>query len=510
MDSSRARSSFSFSGDTFTSLSTTDIVVFCSCLVALLVGSVAPLFFWLRRQQARRLGKYGRVVSMVLEGHQKACEAYAHLDDDAGDDLKEDAIRAAGALYLDAILQVYLKAFGEETLAGTDTACRVDQALMQYNREVGLGAALAVAFCCDADEVVPTLVSCIWEDCLGVEIDAGHRAVFFYDTGAVVHSGLRVGDRLVALNNEDVASLTTDAIHRQLQCPGRATFQRDNLGGDARSVVVCSRCASKNSIEDSCLFFKCYSCFAVAVPWNCLATAAPNHRTSSSKLFSWCRYSATANAVHSVLPEVSWEVSGLQSIPKHPMGFGTVDDPPQGCQHHTQVGAQCGLAAVNNLITNCDLPAVTVAQMVATSNRLGQAEIAIRDGKSSVEESGHQQLVSELYATEGGGHFDVQTLQLTFAERGFQMTYVVEESKAESLHDQDCLVGYIVHRKDPVSSIRDHWFVVRPHRGGSPRMLLQDSLYENVFQLTTLETQQLLSNLAPGSLFAVTYQQVVA
>lgn len=208
------------------------------------------------------------------------------------------------------------------------------------------------------------------------------------------------------------------------------------------------------------------------------------------------------------LQDLTWESCGLQQACKHPTGFGRASAVPSDCQHHQQVGATCGLAAVNNLITNCNAAAFDTAQMISISKRLGQAETAIRDGAQSVQEAGEEHDVAELYATSAGGHFDVQTLQLAFGEAGFQMSYVpvqkLQGQSVDALFDlQDGIAGYVVHRKDPLNPTMDHWFIVRRHAESPPCHFLQDSLYEQVFELTQVETLEFLFNLAPGALFSV-------
>jgi len=203
-----------------------------------------------------------------------------------------------------------------------------------------------------------------------------------------------------------------------------------------------------------------------------------------------------------------WEDSGLQNLGKHPLGFGQPCDAPDDCIHHTQSGATCGMAAVNNLITNCDRAGFDVQAMVAISEQLGQAEQAIRDGAQSVEEGGEQQQVNELYATAGGEHFDVQTLQLALLEVGFSMWYAPAEKLQQSstLFDyDDPVAGYILHRKDPVNNkFGDHWFALRRHGNDPGLLLLQDSLFPKPFELNELEAHQLLLSMPLGSLFVVT------
>eukprot|EP00929_Paragymnodinium_shiwhaense_P113688 TRINITY_DN81998_c0_g1_i1.p1 TRINITY_DN81998_c0_g1~~TRINITY_DN81998_c0_g1_i1.p1 ORF type:complete len:517 (+),score=85.33 TRINITY_DN81998_c0_g1_i1:119-1669(+) len=507
---SRSRRAFDLSPGSLEDLSIAEIVAVCCSLVLMLVSVALSLLFWIRRVRLRRLGPYGEAVRLIVEAHAKGRKAYGDSDGDARRSVprNETLMAEAGAMYREAIMHICSPAFSKAPATSTGNAVqRLDKILTAYNGEVGLGAAVALAFRTQSEEgTVGALLSCVWAEQLDAEVDETRSLVRLAESICVAESGIRVGDKLVTLNNDGVTEMSADTIHKQFASPGRATFQRD-AGGDANNIVVCSRCASRNTVEDACVFFKCYSCFAVVVPWDQFmqaaeATPKPQRFTCSSSSGSKAR----PKRLFPSLQDIDWETSGLGGVLKHPMGFGVAYDLPTDCQHHTQVGAQCGLAAVNNVLTNSGQAVVTAEQMVAISSRLGQAEIAIRDGTSSVEESGQQQSVAELYATSGGGHFDVQTLQMTFEELGFQMRYVMsaKPEEAQSFFDKEGLLGYIVHRKDPISPTRDHWFVVRPHGLAEVLFLLQDSLYEKVFKLTRTEVQQLLLNLPPGSLFAVT------
>merc|ERR1719310_1805361 len=120
---------------------------------------------------------------------------------------------------------------------------------------------------------------------------------------------------------------------------------------------------------------------------------------------SRCSRRAKSERTFPQLQDLSWEESGMQSVAKHPTGFGRACDVPEDCRHHLQVGATCGVAAFNNLMTNFGRPGVDAEYFIGISRRLGQAETAIRDGAQSVEEEGEEQDVSELYVTELGGHF---------------------------------------------------------------------------------------------------------
>jgi len=275
---------------------------------------------------------------------------------------------------------------------------------------------------------------------------------------------------------------------------------------------VCSRCATRNSVKETTHYFRCFSCLATSVSWQYVMTSSPGAAPSAPPAWArWRTQRVRPDRGYPCLQDLQWESSGLQHVCKHPTGFGRATDVPADCKHHQQVGATCGLAAVNNLITNCQAAAVSTEQMMNISKQLGQAETAIRDGVESVREAGEEHNVSELYATSSGGHFDVQTLQLAFGQAGFQMSYVpvqkLEDQSVSALFNlQEGITGYVVHRKDPMNPTMDHWFTIRQHTSGpSPRYFVQDSLYEKIFELTELEALEFLLNLAPGALFSVSH-----
>jgi len=325
---------------------------------------------------------------------------------------------------------------------------------------------------------------------------------------ATSKAGVLAGDQLVALNGEDTSSLSEDVLQAQLQASGRATFRRELGEGQQQSMFVCSRCKSCNSIsvERSPEFFNCHGCKTTALSLACLSQERPVRKPP---LGNRCCRRARKQPLRLKLQDISWEESGLQSLSKHPTGFGRfLEETPGDCRHHRQTGATCGVAAVNNVLTNCDMQGVTAEQMMVLSASLGQAESAIREGAESVEEAGAQHNVSELYATSEGGHFDLQTLQYAFHEFGhFRMWYVPKEMLVDTPHklfSQADLAGYVCHRRDPVDPKRDHWFVLRKHcKGKSEMYLLQDSLYDSIFSLTQVEAVQLCQLLGPGGVFAV-------
>lgn len=310
---------------------------------------------------------------------------------------------------------------------------------------------------------------------------------------------------MVTLNGEDPSVLEPEALQDQLRSAGNASFRRDDPDEQAK-VFVCSRCATGNTVAATGTSFRCFSCQATALAWDfmiapCEVVTLEKPRCRSRQVFPEKGYPQYHG--------LTWETCELRDAVKHTLGFGQACDPPQDCQHHKQVGATCGVAAVNNLITNCAAPAVDADHMIAIAASLGKAESAIRDGVQCVEEAGEEQQVEELYASATGGHFDVQTLQIAFDESGFSMWYVPPQKlqKPSTLFSrakgETELAGYVVHRKDPLNARRDHWFVLRQHGVKRKRYLLQDSLFEKVFELTSVEAHHLLLYLPPGALFAV-------
>mmetsp|Transcript_54406 Transcript_54406/g.117752 ORF Transcript_54406/g.117752 Transcript_54406/m.117752 type:complete len:523 (+) Transcript_54406:38-1606(+) len=393
-----------------------------------------------------------------------------------------------------------------------DAVAKVDQIIIAYNGAVHLGLALSIGFPSQSEEPVPTLIPISYTKGLGAELDE-HLVVKVCDHGPAARLGLQVGDQLVALNGEDITTFSLEFIQEQLALAGRASFRRRDGDSDRKALLTCSRCGCGNSVAEPSTIFRCFSCCATAVPWSCLTTPVkPQGGTFPLRRLRFFRDSNLQG--HLGLKDVTWEDSGLAPAQKHPTGFGAPRDVPGDCQHHTQVGATCGVAAVNNLITNSGAASVDAEHLMQISSRLGQAETAIREGVASVEEAGEQQQVSELYST-SVGNFDVQTLQIAFDEAGFNMWYMPPQQlkQPSALWSKSDLVGYVVHRRDPMNPRLDHWFVLRAHAGASGtvkrRFLLHDSLFEVVFELTAIEAHQLLVHQPTGSLFAVSQRAAI-
>jgi len=295
-------------------------------------------------------------------------------------------------------------------------------------------------------------------------------------------------------------------------------------------IRVCNACCGRSKVpEEASGAFRCFSCNATMVPWDTLvaAPAAEGEGAAASASAAAPRDKARHPVLLPLegLLDLAWEDASLETLSKHPSGCGRLAELPPGCKHHGQVGATCGMAAVNNLITNLGLEAIDGARMLAISARLGAAEANLRGGEDRVQEAGEERAVAELYAATDGGHFDVQTLQIAFEEAGLRMAYMqpgrakhaaalLEAPQAAAwpclarlsrLGDGgDRVVGYVVHWRDELNNARDHWFIVRPHGDGKNRaILLQDSLYERIFALTSAEANRLLTTLPPGALFAV-------
>lgn len=469
-------------------------------LVILLVALI--LLYKLRVLNDQAGGRFRKVVRAVLQGHELA---------------RESDPEAAASMYRTALLHVCHSAFAAENSSAPKAdaesgsggagaaAVEADKALTVYNSMVGLGTSLAFALPSETSTVPPKLLSLTWERGLDAEVE-NHRVVKVSDGGNAAEAGLKEGDRLVLLNGEDASVFLPEALQQQLQAEGSASFQRDDVEEQCK-VFLCCRCANGNTIAESAQSFRCFSCQATVVAWDYII--APS-KTAEPKNSPFRNARVWPEEGYPQYQGLTWENCELNSAIKHPLGFGKACDVPEDCQHHKQVGATCGVAAVNNLITNCSAPAVDAEHLMAISKSLGQAEAAIRDGAESVEEAGEQQQVSELYASSTGGHFDVQTLQIAFDEAGFNMWYVPAQKvqKPASLfeHAKDSeLAGYVLHRKDPLNPRRDHWFVLRRH-GAKKRnyqYLVQDSLFEKVFDLTCLEAHHLLIHMPPGALFAV-------
>mmetsp|Transcript_63053 Transcript_63053/g.133092 ORF Transcript_63053/g.133092 Transcript_63053/m.133092 type:complete len:604 (+) Transcript_63053:96-1907(+) len=390
-----------------------------------------------------------------------------------------------------------------------------------------------------------------------VELDEEHRITGAKD-GHLMPASLCSGDVLLRLGGAPLAKMNDDEIKEHLAAAsGKASFRRI---GEEEVTLVCSRCLTPNkSEEDPGHCFRCFSCQASVLPWSSFVETldasvvppkfqklvktiqeAPDARSCSSPNRSKVRRvkPATDNIEQLLqsqqVKSLTVEAANLSSLVRHPSGFGRPSDPPERCKHHGQVGATCGLAAVNNVIVNCGSTPVDSRCMQAISTRLGQAEANLRDGADCVEEAGERQYLAELYAASTGGHFDVQTLQIAFEESGFSMWYE-NPSKLDhrSLFDwaapatstapdsesaqgtetkKPDVVGYVIHRRDAVHARQDHWFVVRQHKSpeGEEQFLLQDSLFDEVFVLGKVEVQQLLISLPQGALFAVSRHPISA
>lgn len=485
-------------------------------LVTAVVAVVLALYIARKRSRAA-WGPYGAVVQFVLAGHAEG--------------VKENK-EAAADLYRTALLKLCRKVLnsgrgsknGSSSIVSAAPAAvakDIDETLHTYNGAVGLGAVLAFAVRNEALAGADTIFPVAFDgDGAGVMLDSSRCIHSLTPGGASACAGTAIGDRLVSVNGTPTAELGDEQIRAQLDTAGRCSFQRPTTcsmalpkGGEssADAVFVCSRCGSGNRPSDEpCKFFRCYSCQATAVSWQFLFTA-PASGTSQQQP-RWAKGRVGPDMGYEHLKDLTWEASGLDKATKHPTGFGTPMDTPEGCQHHGQVGAMCGMAAVNNLLTNAGKSIVDAQYMLQVSTRLSEAEAVLREGAQTVQEAGEDVNVAEFYVASTGGHFDVQTLQTVFAEAGYNMWYVAPQQ----LHKPDTLfagrgsdsagdvVGYVVHRRDPLNPRQDHWLVVRQHgKGPGAQFFMQDSLYDQVFLLTQVEAHQLLLNLPAGSLFAV-------
>lgn len=476
-----------------------------AAVVGLIV--LAILVWRIRIANAKAGGRYRFPVQLVLQGHNHA----RSLDQQAAD-----------ATYRRAFLHICHPVLSARSTSDA-AAVEVDKALSEYNGVVGLPTALAFALPSEVLEPGAKILVATFTDAgLGAEVE-GHHVAMVPENSAAAEAGLRIGDQIVAMNGEDPHELTPEVLQEQLRRPGSASFRRDDR--EESKVFVCSRCATGNSIAATCVSFRCFCCQATALVWGFVI--AQDAADTKPPRFRVRRRQVWPEKGYPQYQGLAWEKCALSSAIKHSLGFGRACDPPVGCQHHRQVGATCGVAAVNNLITNCNVSCVNAEHMIMLSKALGEAEAAIREGAQTVEEAGEQQDVSELYADSAGGHFDVQTLQIALDEVGFNMWYVPAQKlmKPSTLFERTKgeteLAGYVVHRKDPVNPRRDHWFVMRRHGdakkefvvvgdGGQKKKvaqkvqyLIQDSLFEKVFDLTSVEAHHFLLHLPPGALFAV-------
>lgn len=469
-----------------------------ACGIALLVACL--LLAWQVRSLARQLrSPAARAARLVLRGHARA------RAEDEGEAL---VLYRAAAL---ALCRTALRVGAAKDDAAA-AALQSEEALADYNAQMPLAMALAFAL---------------------------------HPKGEAVGGAAAPGEAEPGSEPDPGAAAGASAEGADGAGPGAGAPPADTQAGDVEQqapgsvVLVCSRCASRNCMEERPRYFRCFSCRATVLPWAALVVSPEPAEEQAevvdeegaiktaagckgrlrrgargcSTACTRCRCSGHRKVEpgYPELQDLSWEASGLGDLPKHPTGFGRASEAPEGCQHHTQVGPTCGIAAVNNVVTNCGAEAVGASRMMEISQHLGQAETAIRCGAQSVEEAGEEQNVSELYATAVGGHFDVQTLQVAFDEAGFHMWYMPAQklnqpSTLFKHDDDDELAGYVVHRRDPLTPSRDHWFVLRRHEGPPAQHLMQDSLYEKVFVLTATEAHQLLASLPQGAIFAISRQ----
>lgn len=519
-------------------------LLFTVSLTSLIVAAII-----VRRRARAAWGPYGDIVELVFAGH-----AYVQKED------KEAAANEYRMAVLSLCRKILSPPEGQDGNSGgtfvspapATVASEVDEALRSYNASVSLGATIAVAMSnealADADTLLPVVIQNS-DQGLGATLDKARCIESIDDPdGPAARARCIVGDRLAQVNGKDVATMTMEQIEGHLKVPCRLSFRRptaassgDETGQpqhgrdavvpgssvDEGTVFVCCRCGSSNRFMDDKCFFRCFSCQSTVVLWNFLvsepATTRDDQKPGTRR---WKKDRVNPDVSFEHLKDLTWESSGLDKVVRHPTGFGVAEVPPSDCRHHEQVGATCGMAAVNNLITNNGFDSVDSQYMQGVSARLGEAEAALREGEQCVQEGGEEQNLAELYASAAGGHFDVQTLQTVLSEYGLHMWYVQAKqlqtliapfldgvkpkggnaagSDAGEKDEIDGVVGYIVHRRDPTNPRSDHWFVVREHKAEpTPKLLLQDSLFEQVFSLTKVETTQLLLHLPAGSLFAV-------
>jgi len=487
--------------------------IIVSSVVVLTVIFVVLVTVYYLRVINRMGGRYHQTVKLIVRGHAKAVQGEL---DEAWALYRRAALGLVHKLLSSHAWASHRDAEASETEAAAAMVLEIDKAVVQYNGIVGLANSLAFAFpwvsaegCDNPSPLAGQMVVVDFssdQGGIGVEFDGEGFVTTVSPGGTAEQAGVVVTDQLVMLDSERVSELSPETVQERLADSGSASF-RHQVEEEA-VVLMCSRCACRNHVGRSCQFFRCFSCRATALVWEFAMSPCVQVELSRSRCSRRRRPIAHKGYPH--LQRMTWEESGLNKVPKHPTGFGHAVDVPADCKHHEQVGATCGVAAVNNLITNCSQPGIDAEHMMIISKQLGQAETDIRDGVQSVEEAGQEQCVAELYATSVGGHFDVQTLQIAFDEAGFNMWYVPPTKlqkpatlfECNSKHKED-LAGYVVHRKDPTNPRRDHWFVLRCHGDRPVRFLLQDSLFEKVFELTRCEAHQLLLTSPSGALFAV-------
>lgn len=458
------------------------------------VGLVALLLILWRVHVANKKA-FSSVVQLMVQGHSQASQLNQ---------------KEADSKYRCALLQLCRLALSKDYQGGSMdlAALEVDKVLSKYNGVVPLGARLSFALPSDVLEPgMKVLVARFAEEGLGCEVQ--DLIVTEVSKGsAAATAGILSGDKLVTINGKAPDDLTSVALQAQLKDAGCVSFQRDDR--EQSKVLVCCRCSTGNSVASSSSSFTCCSCHATTLAWDfVIGPCDSDVKMTRPRLCCRKQQQVWPENGYPQYRGLSWESSELSSAIRHSFGIGQACDPPDDCKHHKQTGATCGVAAVNNLITNCNVQSVDTEHMLMLSKALGEAEAAIREGERTVEEAGEQRNVADLYSDSDGGHFDVQTLQITFDEAGFNMRYVPaqELQKTDLLfggnNGQANLAGFVLHARNPLSPTRDHWFVLRRHGVKHPQYLIQDSLFEKVFDVTRTEAHNLLLHLPPGAVFAV-------
>merc|ERR1712137_119598 len=113
-----------------------------------------------------------------------------------------------------------------------------------------------------------------FDKALGVELDSERCIIEVVDGSPAADAGMVLGDSLITLNEEDAAFLSAELTQQQLSRSGRATFRREDP--DERLVLlVCSRCATRNSVKETTNSFRCFSCLATSVSWKYVMTSSP-------------------------------------------------------------------------------------------------------------------------------------------------------------------------------------------------------------------------------------------
>eukprot|EP00930_Biecheleria_cincta_P082479 TRINITY_DN72204_c0_g1_i1.p1 TRINITY_DN72204_c0_g1~~TRINITY_DN72204_c0_g1_i1.p1 ORF type:complete len:539 (-),score=91.12 TRINITY_DN72204_c0_g1_i1:220-1806(-) len=443
----------------------------------------------------KAFGPFWSVVQLVIQGHNQASQLNQ---------------RDADSNYRRALLKLCRIALNKDDQGCSVNlaALEVDKLLSEYNGAAPLAARLSFALPSDVMEPgMKVLAATFAEAGLGCVVQELTVAKVSEGSAAAT-AGIRAGDKLITINGKEPNELPFETLQAQLSSPGCATFNRDDR--EESKVFVCSRCATANSVSSSISTFRCCSCQATTLTWDFVVGPCDLDATmNKTRLCSRKQQQVWPENGYPQYQGFSWESSELSSAIRHSLGIGQACDPPEDCKHHKQTGATCGVAAVNNLITNCSLPSIDAEYMLRLSKALGEAETAIREGEQAVEEAGEQQNVADLYSDSDGGHFDVQTLQIAFDEAGFHMSYVpvhkqqVPDKLLDGSSGQDDIVGFVLHLRNPLNPKRDHWFVLRRHGSKRAQYLIQDSLFEKVFDVTRVEARDLILYSPPGSVFSV-------